>query len=385
MGKRWLGGLVCGVLGLYAPTAWGCGGGGIATREAGVVVDAQRVIISTRSSGVTDIVAQVTVPRTTADYGLLIPVPSEPTLDSEPIDVEDLESLDLSTAPTIVVEERSSGGRYCTAGGLDSAPPNRGLTVGSVVEIGPVEAVSLTGNEPEDVETWLDENGFVLGEEGKSVLERYVRPGAYFIAVRRSKKAPSDGPSSLGIHYSLAGNHRMLTLGFARIGAAEKVAFTVFVAGPSAVGPSAPFVPLTVDDLDAGILRHVSYEAAVTEAVAERGSKAFVLESKTRARSLRGNVPGLTRLFDEDAIITRATTIIDREELELDAYFTKPFEQDLPTHRYVFGVRHPMQLWGTSMGVMMGAAVGWTLRRRRGGVTRRAVLAGAGKGRIEGQ
>ena len=48
--------------------------------------------------------------------------------------------------------------------------------------------------------------------------------------------APS-GPSSLGIHFSLAGDQRTLPLRFARLGAAASVSFVVFVATPSAVGP----------------------------------------------------------------------------------------------------------------------------------------------------
>lgn len=367
VGKRWLSSAVGGVFWAYAQMAWACGGGGIATQQAGVVVDAQRVIISTRSSGVTDIVAQVTVPRTKADYGLLIPVPSEPTLDSEPIDAEDLESLDSLTAPSIIVEERTSGGGvgFCGSESGHIAAPTRGVVAGPVVEIGAVEAVSLTGHSADEVRTWLDENGFVLGKEGESVLEGYVRPGAYFIAIRRSEQAASDGPSSLGIHYTLAGSHRMLTLGFARLGAADTVAFTVFIGSSSVLAPSPPFSALTLNDLDGGLIRHVGYEAAVTEAVAERGYKAFVLESTTGATVLREAIPSVMRLFDEGALITRATTIIAREQLEHDAHFATPFTRDIPTHRYALGARSLTQPLTGSMGVMMGAALGWTIRRRR--------------------
>ena len=76
----------------FIPPASACGGGGV-TSASGVVMGSQRIIMSVRAGGTTDMIVQVTVPRTTADYGVLIPVPSEPTLDTRPVSSAELDAL----------------------------------------------------------------------------------------------------------------------------------------------------------------------------------------------------------------------------------------------------------------------------------------------------
>src|SRR6478735_7058337 len=90
----------CGLSLFPSAAALACGGGGV-TSKVGVTTNAQRIFMSVRATGTTDIVAQIAVPKTTADYGVLIPVPDEPTLDSEPVSAEDLNALDKATAPVI--------------------------------------------------------------------------------------------------------------------------------------------------------------------------------------------------------------------------------------------------------------------------------------------
>jgi hypothetical protein len=68
----------------------------------------QRIVMSVRAGGTTDMIVQVTVPRTTADYGVLIPVPSEPTLDNRPVSSADLDALDAITAQVMHRKEVSS-------------------------------------------------------------------------------------------------------------------------------------------------------------------------------------------------------------------------------------------------------------------------------------
>ena len=69
---------------LASAPALACGGGGVASK-VGVTTNSQRIFMSVRAAGTTDIVAQITVPETTADYGVLIPVPDEPALDSKAV------------------------------------------------------------------------------------------------------------------------------------------------------------------------------------------------------------------------------------------------------------------------------------------------------------
>jgi len=324
---------------LRSAPAWACGGGGVASR-LGVTTNAQRVFMSVRASGRTEIVAQITVPQTTADYGVLIPVPDQPTLDSEPVSAADMNMLDTLTTP-VISSQTHSGGSGCGCMGAGAAvdgkggPSKRGVTASDQVMIGPVVAVSLTGDSGEAVRAWLADNGFSLPESDATTLDRYVGAGKYFIAIRRGERAVSGGPTSIGIHYSMAGDHRMLSLGFTRIGAAPQLAITLFLAAPQTIGPSDPFKALTLDELDATTQRLDDYSLAVETAVAARDSKAFVLESATPSSTIASSIPSLSRFIDGNATITRATTVVSRERISDDVVFGTPFAGAVPSQRRV--------------------------------------------------
>lgn len=350
---------------LASAAALACGGGGV-TSKVGVTMNSQRIFMSARATGRTDIVAQITVPQTTADYGVLIPVPDEPTLDSEPVSAADLDALDRATAPLISSTTSDSGGSGCSCigGGADDADaPIRGVTVSSKVTIGPVVAVSLNGESGDAVRAWLADNGFSLAESDAPTLDRYVGAGKYLIAIRRTENTTTGGPTSIGIHYSLAGDHRMLSLGFTRIGAASKLALTLFLAAPQTVGPSEPFKALTINELDAATLRRDDYAGAVETAVAARGSKAFVLESSTPIANIAASRQlSLARFIDAGAVITRATTVLAREQINEDAVFATPFEDSVPSQRYVS--RDAAQVRYAGMGSLALLLLAGALRRR---------------------
>jgi hypothetical protein len=368
MNQAWRIGFVLGVCvlsSLHSAPALACGGGGV-TSQAGVTTNAQRIFMSVRATGTTDIIAQIAVPETTADYGVLIPVPDEPTLDSEPVSALDLNALDAVTAPEISSESASSGGMSCTCGsGADdgaTVAPTGGVTVSSAVTIGPVKAVALTADSGDAVRAWLTDNGFSLPQDDAATLDRYVGDGRYFIAIRRAESANDGGPSSIGIHYTLPGDHRMLSLGFTRVGAAPKLAFTLFLVAPQTVGPSEPFKALTLNDLDPATLRIGNYTGAVENAVAAHDSKAFVLESTTSTAEIASRVSGLKRFIDSGGTLTRATTVIAREQISDDALFATPFSGNVPSERYVSVYAARMRYAG--MSVLPLVLLARALRRR---------------------
>lgn len=359
-------GVACSPFGEIA-TAWACGGGGI-TSVDGSVIDAQNIVISSRDAGTTDIVVHIDVPNAANSlFALLIPVPSEPTLHANPIPARELAALASATEPQIVIEERSDDGPSIGCGGSKlggDAPPR--VTAGEFVEIGPVVAVALKADTATAIENWLADNGFTLPATDTATLERYVSAGSYFIAVKRSNDATGSAAQSIGLHYSLAGDHRMLSLAFAKLGAAADVAFTLYLATKETTGPSAPFKALVLDNLDGKLLKN-SYRDAVKKAVSDQDSKAFVVEHSVPAAELTELLPTLSQLFEPHARITRATTVIAREELDADVMFATAFRGNIPTQRRLsfaeFDSHAPSPSWFGV--VMVGAWAGLAFRRRK--------------------
>lgn len=369
--------MVAGVasVGLATPqAAEACGGGGVVSSKGTIGANTQRIVLAGPSEAaaggppMTDVVVQIGVPSTTDDYGALLPVPSEPTLDPSPISSEELDRLDAATAPRIFESSGGDdGGCGCIATGMEGDSKSMGggddgnVRASKPVNIGPVTAVVLSGGAPA-VGTWLDENGFALAAAHQALIEEYsTYGGGYFIAIRRNEAAVG-GPTSIGVHFTMPGDHRQLPLRFARLGAAETVGFTVFVVAPETVGPSSPFVALTLDDLSAGALRRGDYAGAVEAAVREHDNKAFVVESSTPKSELFLSGTRLESLF-RASTITRLSTVVSADALTEDVRFHDPFVHGVPRERYVSSAS-AVAYRAVGMGSLAAVLAAGLLRRR---------------------
>lgn len=121
--------LITGASFMAVPVARACGGGVVAPQAATIGADAQRIILAVHD-GVTDVITQLGVSRTTADYGVLIPVPSQPTLDAKPVASADLDVVFNGTAPSIGISVPDDGPSCgCPAAGssnkAEQSPPCR--------------------------------------------------------------------------------------------------------------------------------------------------------------------------------------------------------------------------------------------------------------------
>jgi hypothetical protein len=341
-----------------------------------VGANAQRIVLAVPAGAagnppVTDVIVQIGVPSTIDDYGALLPVPSEPTLDETPVSADELDRLDEGTAPQIITSsggDSGSSGLGCGCGstvksmGGGASRDGSGVRASEPVNIGPVTAVVLSGGAA-GVTTWLGENGFAIAEEHETLIAEYSTYGAgHFIALRRNE-AVVGGPTSIGVHFTMAGDHRELPLRFARLGAAATVGFTVFVVARETVAPSAPFVALTLDDLSANDLRAGDYARAVQDAVERHDNKAFVIESSTPTNDLPLTGTRLRTLLHAPTV-TRLSTVVPATELTEDVDFHTPFEGDVVRERFVQsaiaeGYRR------VSMGSLAALLLAGLLRRRR--------------------
>lgn len=371
MGLRgtWGLGTISGViaLGALARPAHACGGGLVTTTELDPSVgDTQRVVMSMHD-GVTDIVAQIGVPRTTADYGALLPEPSEPTLDPNPVSADDLEELDRETVPKVMLEGRSGDGGGCGCGAAEMAGSKGtpgAVAVSQPTDIGPVTAVVLSATDGSAVRTWLDENGFTIPAEDTALIDDYSGAGRYFIAVKRNQAAATDAPTSIGVHFRLPVAHAELPLRFARLGAAPKVAFTVFLFAEDTLVPAAPFEVATLDGLDADVLRTLGYASAVEDASHRNGGHGFVLEGSRQTLELGKAVENLELLLgaSRTSKVTRLATVLERDELQEDAHFTEVFTDEVPNERVLSSNAGAAQ----ASGALVGLALCVRRRRRRG-------------------
>ncbi|MFO0547364.1 MAG: DUF2330 domain-containing protein [Polyangiaceae bacterium] len=340
-------GFTVGVAALAPNDARACGGGVVQSVDENVAVEAQRVFVSVRDSGVTDIVVQLDV-TSSADYGVLLPVPDLPTLDANPVDAAELDGLEARTRVHFYKEEfvdggGSSSGCGCGSavdgsnGGLDRTDTN--VTASEFVTIGPVVAVVLQADTGDALTTWLTDNGFIVPAADQPIIDSYVGGTHHFIAFKRSDTA-TGGESSVGVHFTLDGDQRGYPLKMASIGAGEELAITAFVVASDGVGAGGPFATLTIDQLptvDGETADEItdSYKSAIRTAVGDRAGKAFVAEGVFDALNVvhADTEPTLNGLVDDNKKLTRITTIVDPATLDTDVAFTAPAPTVVPTER----------------------------------------------------
>lgn len=380
-------GLLLGLGALPPGEAKACGGGMVSEGiDADVSVGAQRVFVSVRKDGTTDIVTQLGI-KGTASFGVLIPVPGVPVLDETPINTRELDAVDQSTRVHFFrpAEAESDDGSSAGCGSGDGAGAadefesggsrngSDGVTASDFVDIGPVTAVVLTADTGAALTSWLAENGFSVATGDQSVIDSYVGPDRHFIALKRAEGAPS-AETSVGVHFTLAGDQRAYPLRMARLGAGSEIAITAFVASEYGAAPTAPFQALTLDDLPAvhGYEQEeiaTSYKEAIRTAVRDRSGKAFVIEGVRFADDVLEAAPALDALVEPGYRLTRLTTVMASSTLDTDVAFTAPPPEMVPTE-HLLDQAGPASTGGMKQafflfGVLLPALLGLSRRRVR--------------------
>lgn len=302
-------------------------GGGVTTDVGTLAVDVQRAFFSV-GGGSTDVVVQIRVPSADADYGIILPVPDQPTLDSTPVDSAELSSLEHQTRPALYLGGGGGGSCIgCAAAGADNEKGT--LDVSDPVDIGPVTAVIINASDSSELTTWLNANGFVVPTSFQLIVDGYIGGSGYFIAFKRNDTAPPSGETSVGIHYTVPGETLGYPLRIAAMGAGPELAVTVFIAASEGVAASTPFTTLTLDDIDATTVDNDGYGAALQTAVAAESNRAFVIEGVFSMTELSLG-PTLSSLTDSSQVITRLSSVFDTNSMDVDVLFNDAAPQNVP-------------------------------------------------------
>jgi hypothetical protein len=179
--------LVLGLTVVPVAPAGACACGGVAPSPGSeVAVGEERAIISWQD-GIEQIDLLLGVLSAEAETGLIFPTPSPATVSLG--DRADFDAIDRVTTPERTEEYdwwsfRSPG---------DGASAGAAPTVLDVVQLGPIEAVTLAASDTAGLETWLADNDFALSPEVTALLDGYVERGWFFVALRLTGDAPLDG------------------------------------------------------------------------------------------------------------------------------------------------------------------------------------------------
>ncbi|MFX0573979.1 DUF2330 domain-containing protein [Nocardia nepalensis] len=123
---------------------------------------------------------------------LIVPTPKPATVAGG--DVATFTELRNLTAPRIVTQRRwfpPMSGNSASEGATSA--PGAGPTVLDRVQLGPLEATTLSGGDLVGIRKWLSDNGYEMRPEATDTLEPYLREGWSFVAMRLTSARPLDG------------------------------------------------------------------------------------------------------------------------------------------------------------------------------------------------
>jgi hypothetical protein len=181
--------LLASLVGLSMPgVAVACACGGVATSPNGSASIADEEALVTTAGGTETIVMRLNLKSSGNDAGLIVPTPTPATVTTtSPSLFDELASL---SAPRIETRRHWRFG-FGMAG--SAAPAAEAPTVLRQVQLGPLEATTLTGGDVSGVQQWLDSHGYTMRPEVVARLDPYLSEGWAFVAMRLTSTDQLNG------------------------------------------------------------------------------------------------------------------------------------------------------------------------------------------------
>jgi hypothetical protein len=269
------------------------------------------------------------------------------------------------------------GGCACSApvgSGEGDGEPDELVTVVREGSAGIFDYVVLAADTSGALTTWLSDNGFTVPDEAEPYLERYVAPGAYFLAFKLSNDTGTNAQAlrnTKAIQFTIQTDGRMYPLALSQVSTAPELEVVFYTLAPSRQEPVArSAVTIAEGELapDPSNPSGTTYEEVFLEKIGQGGPGTVVVEY----------ADWWPVWFEEDAIwdgapfeipdewhLTRMRTILTSGEMDFDYAF-----QDSQSTEYVnsdFYVSYTPAATALAASVRLSLPASylvWRLRRR---------------------
>jgi hypothetical protein len=230
------------------------------------------------------------------DFGWLLPLPSVPVLKAGSEEL--FTQLEATTAPRFLLGRTATGtcnrglflGCGARAAALSRTEDGKGSPQTPLVfteSVGPYDAAVLKADDKQQLIDWLSANRFVVPSTSDAALGPYLRPGAYFLALKLKAGKTAGDLTPIVVEY--ASDLPMIPITLTSIGATPDMGVQVFFAGAGRAVPR-NYRHVVIND---GLLDWQqgaqNYANLVTRAVAEApGKHAFVTDFAGSSEVMRG-------------------------------------------------------------------------------------------------
>lgn len=302
----------------------------------------ERILFAADSGTVTAII-QIQYQGQPGDFGWLVPLPSIPKnrAGQDGIDVstdEVFSKLLATTGPSYTINQTNAcapafadgygggGSGGCNNGsfggcntnavvgaaapagaGGEELPPMTAAPTPLVLQssVGPYEFAVLKADSLADMQKWLQDNRYVVPTSSDAAISPYIRPGAYFLALKLKADASSGSIQPVVLRYQ--SDYPTIPVSLTSVGAVRNMGIQVWVLGNSRAIPR-NYYHAVLNDAQLDLLGAVkNYSAVVSSAVAEApGKHAFITEYAATSAVMVGQLdpPGRFAAVSQLATIT---------------------------------------------------------------------------------
>lgn len=279
----------------------------------------ERILFAVQNGVVTAHI-QVQYAGDAKDFGWLLPLPSVPTLT---VGTDELfNQLAIATDPQYQVQQTFTGegcpppplfscGCYAPSALIDrkgfesqDAGSNSALVTRS--SVGPYDYAVLRADDQVEMLRWLSDNRFFVPAGTDTAVGPYIRPGAYFLALKLKSGASTGDITPVVLKYP--SSLPMIPIILTKVGAQPNMGVLVYLLGNGRGIPRNYHHVVINDALVDWFGGAKNYSAVVTRAVAEAPDKHAFVTDYAGPSSVMQNVLAGTQRFGSEANFAAATT-----------------------------------------------------------------------------
>lgn len=313
--------VVFGIVAVWTRPSYACGG--LFCRNNPVDQNAERIIFTDNGDGTVTAIIQIQYTGFDEDFSWILPLPD--AIGNEDIAVPDTATtafteLELATNPVFIPPPTPDCAQIAFSAEMAEEESESGVEVFAEGEVGPYGFVVIGSENPDELITWLRENGYRVTPEMEPLIDVYVAEQFVFLAM---KLAPDFGTQDIQpIAVTYPSQKPMIPLRLTAVAANPDMAvITWFFAEQQAVPENYGHFEIEDREITFFTFGGNNYRQLLSQKADEQNGQAFITEYAAPTSETDFVDPLLQDLKAKHKYLTRLNTVISPEEMTVDPIF----------------------------------------------------------------
>lgn len=307
---------------LFARPASACGG--LFCRNNPVDQNAERIIFTDNGDGTVTAIIQIQYSGFDEDFSWILPMPA--AISNEDLAVPDtavtaFTELELATNPVFIPPPTPDCAQVDVMMSEGAAPGSgSGVEVFAEGEVGPYQFAVIGSENPDELVTWLRDNGYRVTPEMEPLIDVYVEEQFVFLAMQLAPEFGVQDIQPIAVTYP--STQPMIPLRLTAVAATPDMAvITWFFGNKQAVPENYGHFQIPDSEITFFTFGGNNYRQLMGEKANGMNGQAFITEYAAPTSETAFVDPLLQQLNAKHSYLTRLNTVISPEEMTVDPVF----------------------------------------------------------------